>query len=190
MAARLQGTPYLDENYDKLGALEKRQALRDAFSKVGQAITEYNYQNFSTGLTDASAFLRFGPYIEGMKQRGLTGTSSTRIDLSGRGQSDVYATNAAREYLGRNPTEKEKQKFLSALNAAERSAPAVTTTTPLAEGGTSTVSTGGGVSGQVTAEEFMRRQPGSGSYQIATNYFDAFIKAVGNPTSIATPERP
>lgn len=189
MAARLQGTPYLDENYDKLGALEKRQALRDAFSRVGQALTEYNYQNLSAGLTQPTDFLRFGPYIEGLKQRDIAGTTSTSVSLSGRGQSDVYATNAAREYLGRNPTAKEKQKFLNALNAAERAAPTVTTTTPIAGGGSSTVSTTGGVSGQITAEEFMRRQPGSGSYQIATDYFDAFVRAVGNPTSIATPER-
>lgn len=189
MAASLQGTPYLDANYDQLGVAEKRKALRDAYSKIGQALTEYNYSTLSAGVLDPSQYLRFGSYVDGLKQRNIAGTTSTSVSLSGRGQSDVYATNAAREYLGRNPTAKEKQKFLNALNAAERAAPTVTTTTPLTDGGSSTVSTTGGVSGTLTAEEFMRRQPGSGSYQIATDYFDAFVRAVGNPTSIATPER-
>lgn len=189
MATALQGTPYLDENYDNLGVAEKRKALRDAYSRVGQAITEYNYNTLAAGVLEPSQYLRFGPYIEGIKQRGVAGTTSTSVSITGRADAEVFATNAARSFLGRNPTKKETNAFIKALNSAERAAPTVTTTTPQADGGTSTVTTTGGVSQELVAEQFMRRQPGAGSYQIATDYFDAFLKAVGNPTYVATPER-
>ena len=190
IAESLRGTVYLNENYDKFGPAQERIALREAIINVGKAITEANYAVLSAGVTDPSQYIDINDYIRNAKLRdaGTRGTTSTSVSLSGRGESDVYATNAAREYLGRNPTAKEKQKFLNALNAAERAAPTVTTTTPLTDGGSSTVRTTGGVSGELTAEEFMRRQPGAGSYQIAGNYFDAFIKAIGSPTRVPTPQ--
>lgn len=190
IAESLRGTVYLDENYDKLGPAEARIALREAVKNVAKVVTEANYSVLRAGVTDPSQYIDVNDYIRNAKFRNATtgSTTSTTTSLTGRGGAAIYATNAAREYLGRNPTKKEIDKFTNALNAAERAAPTVTTTTPQTGGGTSTFTTTGGVSGQIEAEEFMRRQPGAGSYQIATNYFDAFIRAIGNPTRVPTPQ--
>lgn len=187
----LRGTVYLDENYDKLGPAEARIALREAVKNIAKVVTEANYSVLQTGVTDPAQYINVNDYIRNAKTRGLgTGaaTTSTSVSLTGRGAAAVDATNAARSFLGRNPTKKEIDRFTKALNEAERAAPTITTTTPQAAGGTATVTTRGGVSPELEAEEFMRRQPGAGSYQIATNYFDAFIRAIGNPTRVPTPQ--
>ena len=93
--------------------------------------------------------------------------------------------DALESYLGRRAKPEEQQRFLKALNVAERESPSVTTqvstTTPGGPGLSSTetqVLGKGGFNPTVFAEEFARGEQGAGEYQAATTYLDTFIDSL------------
>ena len=83
------------------------------------------------------------------------------------------------KYLGRKANAKETARFTAALNQAEMRNPTVTTATQ------SSATTVGGFNPSTFAEEWAASQEGSGEYQAATTFLDAFMGALGNPAKVA-----
>jgi hypothetical protein len=77
--------------------------------------------------------------------------------------------------LGRSASQKEKQRFMSALREYEMQNPTVTTGDK-----TGSVTTGGS-NPQVFAQRFAQAQEGSAEFSTATTFLDAFLGALGNP---------
>lgn len=77
--------------------------------------------------------------------------------------------------LGRSASQKEKQRFMSALREYEMQNPTVTTGDQ-----TGSVTTGGS-NAQVFAQRFAESQEGSAEFSAATTFLDAFLGALGNP---------
>ncbi len=107
------------------------------------------------------------------------GSSTTsQIQLTNPDQAKQLINTAMSSLLGRRATSEEYNKFLTTLNAAERSNPIVTRV----EGDTVTV-TGGTSAAQVT-EDYVTSRPDYAEYTAATSLMDAFVSALDDPVSI------
>lgn len=110
-----------------------------------------------------------------------TTTTSKSVSLTDPGSARALVNKSLTDYLGREATEAEQEKFLSALNAAERRSPTVTrqTTRSVPGRGTSTVTqeveTQQGFNPSTFAQEYAQSQEGAAEYQAATNLLDVFI---------------
>lgn len=101
---------------------------------------------------------------------------STQVNLTDPSTARKVVDDALTQYLGRRANPRETEKFMSALAGQERMNPSksVTTRSP---GGTSKVQSGG-FNPSTFAEEWARGQEGSGEFQAATTYLDAFINSL------------
>jgi hypothetical protein len=110
-----------------------------------------------------------------------TTTTSTSISLTDPGSARALVNKSLTDYLGREASESEQEKFMQALNAAERRNPTVTrqTTRSVPGRGTSTVTqeaeTRQGFNPSTFAQEYAQSQEGAAEYQAATNLLDVFI---------------
>lgn len=110
-----------------------------------------------------------------------TTTTSTSVSLTDPGSARALVNKSLTDYLGREATEAEQEKFLQALNAAERRSPTVTrqTTRSVPGRGTATVTqdveTRQGFNPSTFAQEYAQSQEGAAEYQAATNLLDVFI---------------
>lgn len=115
-------------------------------------------------------------------------STSTQVHLTGADEAGATLDSALANLLGRTATDKEKKKFLAALNAAERANPTVTKTsgTTSASGSSTSRSTttGTSVSPAARAQEFAQNEEGFAEYQIATTYMDAMLEALSSPVRI------
>lgn len=110
-----------------------------------------------------------------------TTTTSTSVSLTDPGSARALVNKSLTDYLGREATEQEQEKFLQALNAAERRSPTVTrqTTRTVPGRGTASVTqdveTRQGFNPSTFAQEYAQSQEGAAEYQAATNLLDVFI---------------
>jgi hypothetical protein len=120
----------------------------------------------------------------------FTGTrtsTSTSIDLTDPATAKAIVNDALSQRLGRAATEEELATLRGVLNAAERAAPTVTTSSTTYQDGdavSQSSTTSGGLTGagrqQLILDEAMQK-PEYGAYQAATTYFNALMQAVQSP---------
>lgn len=131
---------------------------------------------------------------------GAAAKRAPELDLSGKFTStsrsvDIYSPDDARgliratlrRELDRDPTEQEFEEFVSTLQSAQRSHPAVTTTTQTTDKqgrvtNTNSVTRGGlGASGiQEIAQREAESNPGWAEWQAVGTYFPAILDALGS----------
>jgi hypothetical protein len=114
-----------------------------------------------------------------------TETTSTSVSLTDPGTARGLVNKSLSDYLGREATSAEQEKFLTALNSAERRSPTVTrqtsTTTPGGAGRntvTQDVESSGGFNPSTFAQEYAAGQEGAAEFQAATSLLDAFIDSL------------
>lgn len=99
----------------------------------------------------------------------------TQVRLTDPDTAMALIDQSLQGVLGRSASQKEKQRFMSALREYEMKNPTVTT-----GGQTGSVTTGGS-NAQVFAQRFAQAQEGSAEFSAATTFLDAFLGALGNP---------
>jgi len=97
------------------------------------------------------------------------------VNLTDPGTAKVILQQSMAQYLGRSPSQKELNNFMSALRGAEEAAPRT------ADVSGSRQTTSGGVNAQAFGEEYAMSQEGSAEYLAATDYLDAFMGALAGP---------
>lgn len=171
----------MDSWYGK-GRWDKSYVPKFYSRAVKASAYEYTYNQKKITPLDAYAFIvaeeaRAGaPAGGGGGGNGVSQSTSTQVNLTDPGSARKLVDDALSQYLGRRANPNEQAKFYKALNVMERESPVVTTTTRSGSGA-STVSQGG-FNPSTFSEEWARGQQGSGEYQAATTYLNAFIDSL------------
>jgi hypothetical protein len=113
---------------------------------------------------------------------GAGGGPSTTVQLNLTNQSDaaVLVDQALTQYLGREATAKEKEKFWGVLNGAQQQNPNVSQNSG---GQNASIVNSGGVNPQQAAKEFAMSRKGAAEYMANTQYADwLFEKIAADPT--------
>lgn len=106
------------------------------------------------------------------------GGGSATIRLTSPTDARVILNQAMAQYLGRQATAEEIDKFVKALNAQERATPVTT----LVDG--DLVVQEGGFNPSTFAEDFARSMSGSSEYQAVTSLLDALIGELDGNTGV------
>lgn len=112
---------------------------------------------------------------------GAAGGARERVastDTSVREFNEGQARRLYREFMGRDPSDAEAKKMLAKLNGLAHESPTVSTTTPVGDVDTSTV-TSGGIDPEATAQEAVREMDGYAEYQAAATYFPLMERLLG-----------
>lgn len=109
---------------------------------------------------------------------GGAGGVTSRIQLTNPDQAKALLDQTMAQALGRGSTKKERDEFLAALNAAERSNPITQTV----DGNAVVVS--GGVEPSVQAEEYALSQQGAAEFKAAGELMAAFMSAIEDPVDL------
>ncbi len=113
---------------------------------------------------------------------GAGGGPSTTVQLNLTNQSDaaMLVDQALTQYLGREATAQEKEKFWGVLNGAEQRNPNVSQNSG---GQNQSIVNSGGVNPQQAAKEFAQSRKGAAEYMANTQYADwLFEKIAADPT--------
>lgn len=107
-------------------------------------------------------------------------STQTSYNLSSTSDATVLVDQALDQYLGRQASEKERQKFWGVLNGAQMENPTVTHSTG---GPNPTVTQMGGMNPQQAAKEFALSRKDAAEYMANTQYTDWLLeKAANDPT--------
>ncbi len=143
---------------------------------------QYTYNQKKITPLDAYAFIvaedaRAGASaVSGGGGGAVSRSVSTQVNLTDPGSARKLVDDALSQYLGRRANPNEQAKFFKALNVMERESPVVTTSTR--SGSSASTVSEGGFNPSTFADEWARGQQGSGEYQAATTYLNAFIDSL------------
>lgn len=188
LAKRLQQVGQLDDVFN-MGQLQ--QAWDDL---VTLAVREHaaNPNNMLTPMDMIDLYYGHGG-TTGIGSKGMPGTHPTQVidktrNISSNGEARGMLQKMMATQLGRRPTGREVDDFQAALNSAQQKNPQVTTTDRSynASGtntGNSSTTTGGVDTTDFTDAYVTNKDPDSefGKYQMATNYYNAFLNAIQGP---------
>lgn len=107
------------------------------------------------------------------KGGGGGGGARAIVNLTNPQDAEVLVDNALTQYLGRQATQEELDKFLRTLNRAERRNPVIA----------STSGQSGGINQQLMAQEFATSRPEAGETQAATTYMGWMMDALTQPVA-------
>lgn len=183
----------LPSNYNANGELDRDNAFENAFLAAHAYANQVNYNRLVNGqplvgIIDAVKQYKkeeegTGPQVS----RGITEFSLS--DAEAAGVLEEFYTQA----LGVRPQAKDIEKFKEIVRNRAAKKPTITQTTTTTDGGITTTSskTVEEGFGLAEAQRLARRQaearPEFAPYQMATNFYDAVLRAAQSPVRVTTP---
>lgn len=161
-------------------ALERSVATRqDPLLVLSQIAGEGERQVSSSG---GGGYYGGGGYGGGGGGGGGGATSTvTTTSLSSPSTARRLINQAMTSYLGREPTSGERQKFMNALNSAERSNPTVQEVTVSDDGTAQTQVVKQGLDVAGFTEDFAKSRPDYAEYRASTEFMQAFMDILQGP---------